>query len=337
MKCGAQAGDRDIRGNVNELAAIADEELPEIWKGIMDRLLAIPEYRQRFGQAFPEVPVENLGFQHAANAIAAFEEAAFSPRDGAWDRYLDGDNDAISEAAKRGASHFYGGSCASCHSGSLMTDQEHHNRESLSSDRGKTRKLGLDPGRELETGESADEFAFRTPQLRNVVLTGPWTHNGAFTNLEEVIRHKFDPASSLANYDVSQLPELLQPTVRLDAASIAALTQSLDPLLPIGEQLSAAEASDLMAFLFSLTSPSADRMLQQTPASVPSGLEVDRLPPSEIGVVYDLRDGQLRLVGTEDMPLDALFLRISADETGGPANFEFQTVAAPGPTIRKSS
>ncbi len=249
--------------------------------------------------------------------------------DSAWDRYLAGDDNAITEAAKRGAGHFYGGSCASCHAGNLMTDQQHHNVGVPQLGPGKDPATGLDPGRALETDEEADEFAFRTPPLRNVMLTGPWMHNGAFTNLEDVVRHNFDPATSLANYEVSQLDELLQPTVRLDTETIDALTQSLDPLLPIGDEPTDQEVDDLMAFLFSLTSPSADRMLHLTPSSVLSGLEIDRLPSGEMKVMYNPQDGGLHLVGSEGAAWDALFLRISDDEAGATAKFEFQKGLAP--------
>ncbi len=324
-----RSGDLDIQGRLNELAIIDDGELPAIWQAIMNRLLSIPEYQQKFAQAFPDVPAEALAFQHAANAIAAFEESAFSQRDSAWDSYLAGDDSAISESAKRGAIHFYGGNCASCHSGNLMTDQQHHNLGIPQLGPGKDPDTGLDPGRALETGEQADQFAFRTPPLRNVLLTGPWAHSGAFTRLVDVIRHKFAPVASLDNYDVSQLSELLQPTVRLDADAIAAITRSLDPLLPIGEEITDEEVGELMAFLFSLTSPSADRMLHLTPSSVPSGLDVDSLPPSDMRVTYDPEDGQLQLTSAEELLLDGLFLRISNDEAGTPAAFEFQLGSAP--------
>ena len=322
------AGDLDVHGAVNEIAHVADADLPGIWQALMDRLLAIPEYQQAFANSFPEVPTGQLGFEHAATAIAAFEREAFTAEDTAWDRYLGGDDNAITESAKRGARHFHGGNCAACHSGNLMTDQQHHNVGAPQLGPGKDPETGLDPGRALETGDTADEFAFRTPPLRNVVLTGPWMHNGAFTSLEDVIRQKFDPVGAMVNYDVTQLDEMLQATVRLDDETIAAVTENLDPLLPIGEELTDDQVDDLMAFLFSLTSPSVDRLSQLVPASVPSGLEVDELPPSEMQVTYNPEDGQLTLDGPDEWSLDALFLRINDDENGAMAEFEFNQGAA---------
>ena len=321
------AGDLDVFGQVNELAAIADGDLPTIWNALTNRLMAIPAYQQAFTNAYSDVPPDELGFEHAARAIAAFEKAAFSPRDSAWDRYVAGDDNALTAAAKRGATHFMGdNNCASCHSGSLMTDQQHHNIGVPQIGPGKDAS-GLDVGRALVTDEEADEFAFRTPPLRNAMLTGPWMHNGAFSLMEDAIRH-YDPESKLADYDVSQLAEHLQGTIRFDQATVDALTAALDPKLPT-EALTDDQVNDLMAFLFSLTSPSADLMLDITPDEVLSGIEVDHMRSSQIAVTYDPGSGDLQLVGEEGISLDALFLRISDDEFGTAASFSFTEGVAP--------
>ena len=113
---------------VNEVALFSDDDLIDIWSALTDRLLAFPEDQLLFRNAYPQIAEEDLGFQHAANAIAAYEVAAFSFADSQWDRYLAGDHDALSEDAKRGALLFYGeAGCSNCHGGILMTDQEFHN------------------------------------------------------------------------------------------------------------------------------------------------------------------------------------------------------------------
>ena len=110
-------GDRDISGATNELAVIPDDELPAIWDGLIERLLNINGYEAMFAAAFPDVPAAELGFQHAANAIAAYEADAFAFAATPWDRYLAGDAGALAEAAKRGAILFFGD--AGCYSLSL--------------------------------------------------------------------------------------------------------------------------------------------------------------------------------------------------------------------------
>ena len=120
-------GDADVTSRDNELTLLEDDDLPAIWEALMARLLANPEYVQLFQAAYPEVPLDELGFQHAANAIAAFEVQAFTLYHTPWYSYLEGDDDAISDEAKEGALLFYDQiGCAECHSGPLFTDQEHH-------------------------------------------------------------------------------------------------------------------------------------------------------------------------------------------------------------------
>ena len=121
----------------------------------------------------------------------------------------------------------------------------------------------------------------------------------------------------------------LQSTLQLDEAIVAEITANLDPMLPIGESLTQQELDDLMAFMFALTSPSADKMLEITPEEVLSGLEVETLPPSEIQVLYDPESGTLTLSGNDELSLDALFFRISDSEANGEAEFDFETDIAP--------
>ena len=315
-------GDRDINGGVNELCEFDDSDLTAMWQSLTSRLLAIPEYQQRFAEVYPDVPQDQLGFQHAANAIAAFEANAFAQADSAWDRYLNGDQQALSEAAKRGAHLFFGeANCATCHSGNLLTDQKHHDIGIPQLGPGKVPATSLDPGRALVTGQAADEFAFRTPPLRNVAVTGPWMHNGAYTNLEDAVRHYKDPESALHNYDASQLAELLQGTVKTDEATIMAILNNLDSQIVNGTQLSTDQINDLMAFVFALTSPSLDLLPDLVPETVPSGLEVDALAASSLALQYDVMTGELRVGGSPDDSLSGLFLRLKDGPEG--SDFEF--------------
>ena len=260
--------------NVNELAMFADEDLVGIWSALTERLLSFPEYQALFRKAYPQTAEEELGFQHVANAIAAYEIAAFSFLDSPWDRYLAGNQDALTDEAKQGALLFYGeAGCASCHSGVLMTDQEFHNIGVPQLGPGKD-DSGLDYGRYLETGDPQDLFAFRTPPLRNVALTGPWMHNGTFQTLEDVIRHHLDASGSLYRYSGDALPNKFRAALRLDAAVISEILESLDPLLEVKRVLSPEEFELITAFLQAQTSPSAIDLSRLVPESVPSGMPV---------------------------------------------------------------
>jgi len=271
-----QFGDYDATRQLNEIAAVSDMRPKQVWARLMKRLLAVPGYVELFQAAYPGVPVEQLGFEHAANALAAYEVAAFSFADSPWDRYLAGDRAALSEPAKRGAILFYGrAGCSACHSGNLLTDQQFHNIGVPQLGPGKLSDDELDLGRFLETGRPEDRYAFRTPPLRNVTLTAPYTHNGAFADLPGVVRHHLNAADSLPGYDAATLPSRFQAMVHAEPAVAADILRSLDARLADLPALTDTEFSDLMAFLGALTSPSAVDMTDLVPESVPSGLAVE--------------------------------------------------------------
>ncbi len=268
-------GDVDVLGVPNELAAVPDDDLPAVWDGLMQRLLRVEEYRDLFTAAYPELPVEALGFQHVANAIAAYETEAFWFADTPWDAYLEGDRTALTSEAKRGALIFFGrGRCVTCHTGPLLTDQRFHNVAVPQLGPGKGPVGGMDDGRALVTGREGDRCAFRTPSLRNVTLTGPWMHDGAYVDLEAAVRHMADPTGGFTAYDPGQLrPELrsmLQP-----AEEAEAILATLDPVVSEGCGLASGDIADLVAFLEALTDPAAADLTHLVPERVPSGLPVD--------------------------------------------------------------
>lgn len=274
-----EIGDLDINGEVNELALISPAMPQSIWFAIMQRLIAIPEYIELFAQAYPEIPTEELSFVQAANAIAAYEISAFTFLDSPWDKYLAGKEKALTDSQKRGAIFFYReGSCVSCHSGNLMTDQQPHNLGIPQFGPGKDIDVPLDYGQIVESGEAEDLFAFRTPPLRNVALTGPWMHNGAYENLEAAIRHHLNPGKALDNYSVQNLPKELQISFQDDPGVIKRIKETIDPLLKNGRlQANEQEIQDLLAFMQALTEESAKKQITKAPQHVPSGLAVDDL------------------------------------------------------------
>ncbi len=269
-------GDVDVFGNPNELGAIAEGDLTAIWDALMARLLAIPEYVELFAAAYPDVATDDLGFQHAAMAIAAFESHVFAADQTPWDAYIAGDADALSDDAKRGAILFYGDAgCAACHAGNLFTDQQHHNIGSPQIGPGKGDESPDDLGRARETGTVTESYAFRTPPLRNVAVNGPYLHDGAYVDLEAVIRHHLDPATALANYDVGQLRDDME-LLYDDSDRTATVLRYLDARVATPKYLSDAQISDLLAFLEALTDPRVDAVAERIPEAVPSGLLIDR-------------------------------------------------------------
>ena len=274
-----QPGDVDVNGNANELASKADTDPNGVWQAAMARVLAVQEYVSRFNAAYPGVPTANLRFQHAANAIAAFQIASFTRTNSPFDRYLARDNRALTDEQKRGALLFFGkGQCATCHQGALLGGRQFANIGVPQIGPGVGAAAPLDIGRAEHMPASSAQFyrfSFRVPTLRNVELTAPYMHNGAFKTLETVVRHYTNPDSSLRNYDVSQLPPALQSQVHNDPATIADVLQTLDSRFKFAPiRLTRDEQKLIVAFLKSLTDPSARNLASLVPATVPSGLSV---------------------------------------------------------------
>jgi cytochrome c peroxidase len=270
-----QPGDRDRFGQPNELAALADDDFAGVWRALMSRLLAFDGYVQLFQAAYPGVPADQLGFQHAANAIAAFETEAFASAGSPFDHYVQGDNGALSAAAKRGGNLFFGpAGCAQCHRGPELTDQQFHNIGVPQLGPGFGTASPEDYGHGAVTGSIDERATFRTPPLRNVELTAPYMHDGAYTTLEAAVRHYLDPVASLTTYDPSVLRPELQGTYLDAPEQLEGILQTLDERVATPLTLSDADVGDLVEFLRSLTDPAVAGMGALVPPSVPSGLPV---------------------------------------------------------------
>jgi cytochrome c peroxidase len=269
-------GDRDGSGNPNELAAIADASASEIWAAAMKRVLAIQEYQAKFSAAYPGTPASALGFQHAANAIAAFEVQAFTRTNSAFDKFLAGENRAMSTEEKRGALLFFGKArCSTCHSGPLLGGQQFANVGAPQIGPGVGAAAPLDKGRGEELPQiSQYQFAFRVQPLRNVELTAPYMHSGAYPTLEAVVRHYNNADSAQKNYDVTQVSPTLRSQYHGSDAVKQQVLQSLDFRVREPLRLTATEQAQLVAFLKSLTDPAARDLRSIVPSSVPSGLKV---------------------------------------------------------------
>jgi cytochrome c peroxidase len=288
------------------------------WELLAMRLQSIPEYVELFRRAYPRVVSsgEDITFVLAANAIAAFETVAFRADNSPFDRYLRGDSNSLSSEQENGMRLFYGAAgCGDCHGGKFQTDHQFHAIAMPQIGPGKAD--GRDPSYWNETGinavledfgrgrvtvRSADNYKFRTPSLRNVATTGPWSHAGAYNSLETVVRHHLDPVASLHSYDpgsadlppLGEVIELTAAGSKLSQNFMAesrrrefdkqdtwvqqndALRQRIaeaNELAPV--ELAERDVRALVAFLEALTDPIADRLDALVPTAVPSGLPVE--------------------------------------------------------------
>jgi cytochrome c peroxidase len=269
---------QEMRGEPgeNELADFGDDQYAEIWRALMRRLVPIPEYVRLFNAAFPGTPTSQLGFEHAATAMAAFQMQVLTKSNSPFDRYLHRDDAALTTQAKRGALLFFGrAQCGSCHGGPLLGGGTFANVGAPQIGPGSGSAAPLDRGLGEVNGESFYDFAFRVPPLRNVELTAPYTHAGAYATLEAVVRHYNNVDSAARNYDVSQLAPAVRDTYHGDASTISSVLATLDGRLRLPLRLTESEQADVVAFLKALTDPSARDLSSMAPLAVPSGLPVN--------------------------------------------------------------
>lgn len=182
------------------------------------KLRAIAGYRPLFEAAFPG---RGITTETIAEAIATFERGVVSGRS-PFDRWVEGDDAALSDSAKRGLVLFHDrGNCAACHRGWNFTDDSFHDIGVETRDRGREGFL---------EGFDALRHAFKTPGLRDLTRRAPYMHNGSMPTLEAVVRHYeggFARRPSLSNE--------MRPFTLTDA-----------------------ERADIVAFLQTLTSPPQD-------------------------------------------------------------------------------
>jgi len=283
---GAEMAGQTGENSVADVAAVGQLGGPGgVWDQLAQRLQNIPEYVSMFQAAYPGgvVNASDIQFKDAANAIAAFEASSWRADGSRFDQYLRGNKHALSKQEKHGMKLFYGdANCSSCHSGKFQSDQGFHAIAMPQVGPGKGNNSNgysdgrEDFGREAVTGNPADRFKFRTPPLRNVALTAPYGHAGAYDSLEAVVRHHLSPIDSLNNYDASQLT--MPSRVDLDVQDLVVMNDSarVAEIAAANElaavQLTEGEVEDLMSFLHALTDISSLDQRNTVPRRVPSGL-----------------------------------------------------------------
>ncbi|HET7564115.1 MAG TPA: cytochrome c peroxidase [Gemmatimonadaceae bacterium] len=265
----------EMRGaSGNELASLPADDYTDIWAGLMRRLGNIPEYRRMFEKAYPGTKFEDMNFAYASNAIAGFIVSKLTFTNAPWDRFLRGQNKALTPAQLAGAQTFLTLKCSICHNGPTLTDDKFHDVAVAQIGPGDANGASGhdDFGRMNATGNSADQYLFRTTPLRNVELTAPYGHDGAYATLRGFIEHYSQSDQALLNYDPTQLEPALQNTVLDNKSDVLA---QRDTLLN-GVVLTPEIVDKLMAYMSALTDDAARNLSGLIPASVPSGLPVPR-------------------------------------------------------------
>jgi cytochrome c peroxidase len=171
---------------------------------IVKEMKEIPDYKNWFEQVFPG---QGITKDNILIAIATYERTVvsnWSP----FDRWVDGDEKAVSDSAKRGFEVFAGkAGCSFCHSGWNFTDNQFHDIGLPSEDIGRGK---------LEPDNPKAKFAFKTPGLRNTLYRGPYMHDGSLKTMAEVIAHYESGGISRPSLSDAMLPLSLTDQDRQD-------------------------------------------------------------------------------------------------------------------------
>jgi parallel beta-helix repeat protein len=206
---------------------------------IESRLKAIPAYVSLFDSAFGS-GADSVTIGNAQSAIASFERTLIT-NNSPFDKYAAGQFDALSAQQRRGLNLFRSAAtrCFECHAAPTFGADDFFVTGVPDLD-----GQAHDAGR-ASVAEDGKDGAFKAPTLRNIVLSAPYMHNGAFATLEEVI--DFYARGGGRDQGI-------------------AVDRHINPI-----ELSAQEKEDLVALLYALTDESA---MPDIPESVPSGLPV---------------------------------------------------------------
>jgi cytochrome c peroxidase len=259
----------------------------DIRNEVLRRINAVPEYRKRFGKIFSSVRDGGpITFDMFGLAIAEFEFSLVFA-DAPIDEFARGQKNALTDDQKRGAMLFFGEArCVQCHqvsgeSNEMFSDFRQHvvGVPQIAPSVGNVTFDGPgqneDFGLEQVTGNSADRYKFRTSPLRNVALQPAFFHNGAFTRLEDAIRHHLDVFASARNYSAEAAgvdKDLMAPM-----GPIEPVLARVDPMLATPIKLTNDEFQQLVDFvrngLLDRKAKPAN-LKRQIPKSVPSGFPV---------------------------------------------------------------
>ena len=202
----------------------APAEMNGKFEDILRRIRDIPEYAQAFKQLYPDAVTK----PNILGAIATYERTVVAGR-APFDRWIEGEEDAISPEAKRGFALFNGrAGCAQCHTGWNFTDNKFHNLGVGGDDVGRGK---YEPDNPLAQG------AFKTPGLRNLIYRAPFGHAGQFPDLKTIIAFY-----ATGGADMPGKSPLMKPF-----------------------SLSPSESDDLLAFLKALTADKVDTPLPNLP------------------------------------------------------------------------
>jgi cytochrome c peroxidase len=181
------------------------KEMASSWTEVIAKLNRSSQYASQFAAIYPS----GLNRESIKDAIATFERSLITP-DSKFDRYLRGEEQALSAEEKRGYRLFKEYGCSSCHQGTAVGGNLFEKFGVMSSEgRGNSK---ADLGRFNVTGLEKDKFVFKVPSLRNVELTAPYFHDGSADTLDAAVKTmtRFQLGRSLSDSDLEDIVKFLK-------------------------------------------------------------------------------------------------------------------------------
>ena len=151
---------------------------------VVERLENSDLYIDLFDEAFP-TDENPISFENMKKAIGAFERKLITPSK--FDKYISGDDHAITDDEKEGMSTFIDAGCITCHMGGLLGGTTYQKFGVYGNYWDYTKSAKIDNGRFDVTEKEADKYLFKVPSLRNVAKTAPYFHDGSVTDLHDAV------------------------------------------------------------------------------------------------------------------------------------------------------
>jgi len=188
----------------------ASVEMNNTPESALKTIKSMPGYIEMFKSAFPDE--ENpVTFDNMAKAIEAFEATLITP-DSRFDQYIKGDSAVLTDEEKEGLKIFMDKYCSSCHGGINMGGQGYYAFGVIK--RPDEEITAGDVGRFKVTRAKTDEYVFKSPSLRNIVLTPPYFHSGRVWDLREAvaIMSSSQLGTKLTKSDIDKVVAFLKTT-----------------------------------------------------------------------------------------------------------------------------
>ncbi len=170
---------------------------------VLATLKSMPEYVDAFKKAFPD-DKDAVTYDNFAKAVGAFERKLVTPS--RFDKFLGGDDKALTDEEKNGLAVFMKTGCTTCHAGPYLGGHIYQ-------------KLGVvkpwpnlkDEGRKEHTKQDADKYMFKVPSLLNIAKTGPYLHDGSVKELDKMVQMmaKYQLGKDLSDADTKAIVTFL--------------------------------------------------------------------------------------------------------------------------------